>query len=137
MELILNGVSIPTDGSGRVLITDINTNGESNHEALVCQTKLSSEISSYSYWSLNNVTIGTAVDTQGWKIDDFQSGETVLVRLIRISDAAKEGVFTCHIDEKSIALGVYYPSEFDNCGVCNYNMTLYSHTDHYCTVISQ
>ena len=114
--LILKGESIPTDGSGHVLITDINTNGESSHEALVCQSKLTDETLGLGDWYLNNMKIQTTMDARGWKTDIFVSviAETLLVRLIRISEAAEEGVFTGHIDENTVAsaiVGVYYPSE--------------------------
>ena len=118
MELILKGESIPIDGSGRVLITDINTAGESNHEALVCQSRVPNETLRRGDWYLNNTKIHTPTDTRGWKINVFLAvtveTRVLQVRLIRISEAAEEGVFTCYIDENTVAsatVGVYYPSE--------------------------
>ena len=116
MKLTLNGTSIPTDGSRHVLITDINTNGESNFEAIVCHLE-SSEIPGDGFWYLNNGIIPITMDAQtttgdrGWKTNIYRSMHTLVVRLIRISDAAEEGVFTCHIDENRATVGIHYPSE--------------------------
>ena len=114
--LILKGESIPIDGSGCILITDVNTYGESNHEALVCQSKVTDETHRRGDWYLNNTKIHTPTDTRGWKTNVFLAvtRKTLQVRLIRISEAAEEGVFTCYIDENTVAsatVGVYYPSE--------------------------
>ena len=39
MTFSLRGVSIPNDGSGHVLITDINPNGDNNETALICRSE--------------------------------------------------------------------------------------------------
>ena len=40
MTFSLDGNSIPTDGSARVLITTINPNGDNNEDALICTSEL-------------------------------------------------------------------------------------------------
>ena len=41
MTLSLRGSSIPTDASGRIVITDINPDGDNYDVALFCQSQLS------------------------------------------------------------------------------------------------
>ena len=41
VTLSLRGSSIPTDGSGRIVITDINPDGDNDEDALICQAELS------------------------------------------------------------------------------------------------
>ena len=121
MTLILKGESIPTDGSGRILITDINTNGTSNHEALTCQSEPNEAIG-HGNWSLDNVKIGSTSGVQGWETKENTHHGIMLVRLVRISYAAEEGVFACHLDESrepAAFVGIYYPSEFEDCDVAN------------------
>ena len=40
MTLSLRGESISTDGSGRIVITEINPDGDNNYDALICQSEL-------------------------------------------------------------------------------------------------
>ena len=40
MTFSLRGDSISTDGSARVLITDINPNGDNNEDALICTSEI-------------------------------------------------------------------------------------------------
>ena len=40
MTLSLRGDSISTDGSGRIVITDINPDGDNDEDALICQSEL-------------------------------------------------------------------------------------------------
>ena len=119
--LILKGESIPTDGSGRILITDINTNGAGNHEALVCQSEPNEDYG-HGNWSFDNVKIGSISGVQGWETEKFRGQGILQVRLVRISYAAEEGVFACHLDETrepATFVGIYYPSEFEDCDVAN------------------
>ena len=121
VKLILKGESIPTDGSGRILITDINTNGPSNHEALICQSEPNEDYGSGN-WSFDNVKIGSTSGVQGWETNENTHRGILLVRLVRISYAAEEGVFACHLDETrepAAFVGIYYPSEFEDCDVAN------------------
>ena len=39
VTLSLRGNSIPTDGSGRIVITDINPDGDNEEDALICQSE--------------------------------------------------------------------------------------------------
>ena len=121
VKINLKGESIPTDGSGRILITDINTNGTSNHEALACQSEPNEAIG-HGNWSLDNVKIGSTSGVQGWETNEYTHRGIMLVRLVRISYTAEEGVFACHLDETrgpAAFVGIYYPSEFEDCDVAN------------------
>ena len=134
---ILSGDYIPTDGSGRLLITDISlTYGQtqtSNDSALFCH-------------ATRDVAIVREVDTGDWYLQpDFETttaigkridggnnrgwmrerGNVFLykssplyrqVRLKRVSETALEGKFTCHIPEDSNNnkyLFILYPSEYE------------------------
>ena len=112
--------SIPTDGSGHVLITDINPNGDNDEDALICRSEIDTFTSEFGNWFLNPTEMSTATgrifdnDPRGWiRNRDLDSGHR-LVRLRRGSDTALEGVFTCSIQgDINIprSVGVYYPSE--------------------------
>ena len=120
LTLHLNGYdSIPTDGSGRILITDI---GLVDAGALLCQ----SDVAPYSGngdWYLHPTQLSIAEDDRiqsymhprGWARNrGLNSNGHRLVRLRRRSITAEEGVFTCHVVEASntpISVGIYYPSE--------------------------
>ena len=121
MTFSLNGNSIPTDGSGRVRITDI---GDSNGNALICRS--GKAISSSGNWYLHPTEMSTdggdrivsgvnGVPDRGWSRNRATDSEGHrLVRLRRASDTAEEGVFTCHIPGDfgtPVSVGVYYPSE--------------------------
>ena len=135
MEISLRGEPIPTDGSGRLLITDISHhNGSistSDEHALVYRSsKNVAEGRIHSYagdWYLNP-EIGSATSTaRGSRINHDDHGWTWnrghvnitgdlhrAVRLKRVSEAAVEGKFTCHIlndinNNKSLL--ILYPSE--------------------------
>ena len=110
LRLTLKGNAIPTDGSGRIVIADINpTPGESNSDTLTCHY----EISEDGYWYLWNDKIDETY-SRGWSTHTLRSlttGETQL-RLRRVSATAEEGVFTCRISDASASVGVFYPSKF-------------------------
>ena len=125
MTFSLRGISIPTDGSGRVLITDINPNGDNNEDALICRSEIDTFDSPFGNWFLNPTESSTDTgrivigkngepDPRGWnRSRDLDAGHR-LVRLRRASATAEEGVFTCAIrDDINIprSVGVYYPSE--------------------------
>ena len=116
LEFILNNISIPTDGSGRILVTDINS---SESEALICQS--SSVGDGLGDWYLDRED-ENATDRiygpnyRGWTrkratIDGYR-----IVSLKRVSDTAVEGRFTCRIPGDSDSprgLLILYPSESD------------------------
>ena len=111
--------SIPTDGSGRIIITDIN------EDALICQSD--EPTSTGGDWYLHPTHLTTDIsdripssDSRGWKRNSIfidQSGLRRVVRLRRDESVASEGralegVFTCDIPESTpVSVGVYYPSE--------------------------
>ena len=117
----LNSNAIPTDGSGRVLITDIGDNDET---ALICRSETDTFTSSGGDWYLHPTEMSTddgdrigsgdngGPDPRGWhRNKDIDSGHR-LVRLRRGSTTAEEGVFTCHIPgefNSPVSVGIYYP----------------------------
>ena len=118
MTFSLNGVSIPTDGSGHVRVTDI---GDINGNALICHS--GKAISSGGNWYLHPTEMSTndgdrivnPPPDRGWsryRASDSEGHR--LVRLRRATDTAEEGVFTCHTPGDfgtPVSVGVYYPSE--------------------------
>lgn len=119
LALTLNGDdSIPIDGSGRILITDIGAN---NDGALICDSDQTTS-SFTADWYINAANQSTASqdrvlseDARGWHRNrDTANG---IVRLLRNDNSMNhfEGVFTCQIEEdpaSPISVGIYYPSEF-------------------------
>ena len=112
---------IPTDGSGRVPITDINSNENNDEEALICRSEIPISGDGVGDWYLHPTEMNTSSDhrifpppRRGWRRNrDDESGHR-LVRLRRVSDTAEEGVLTCNIPGDTNTpryLGVYYPSE--------------------------
>ena len=136
MTLSLRGSSIPTDGSGRIVITDINPDGDNNVDALICLSEMTFS-NNGGNWFLHPTQQTTQVttdgsiriestDPRGWRrardtITISGSGTHRLVRLRRDdtvasgdNDRALEGVFTCNIDGDTntpVSVGIYYPSE--------------------------
>ena len=119
----LNGYNfIPTNGSGRIFITDIilDPSGNNNVDRLICRS--SSTTFGNSEWILHPTQQSTDVNVRidgpndrGWSrnratdLDGYR-----LVRLRRVIYTALEGVFTCYITEdlnSPRSVGVYYPSE--------------------------
>ena len=112
-SLSLNGMSIPTDGSGRIRITDINT--ESSDGGLICRSSGNLD------WYLHPTEQTTAEssrivgnrDPRGWtttKYTESNGDEVVVLRRVT-TGASQEGVFTCGDSSTAISVGVYYPSE--------------------------
>ena len=121
--------SIPTDGSGRVLITDIVNN---NEDALICRSERDTFTSTAGNWYLHPTEMST---DGGDPDDDDDNGDRIvgygygaggwyrnrglnsghrLVRLRRIYDTPKEGVLTCDIPgdvNTPRSVGIYYASE--------------------------
>ena len=107
----LRGTSIPTDGSGNVHITDINPNGENNEDALICHSEIPIiALSGSGDWYLHPTQMSTndddrimhmtrnSIPDRGWNRNRGNDVQGLrLVRLIKVTDTAEEGVFTCHI----------------------------------------
>ena len=132
VTLRLRVSAVPTDGSGRIVITDINPDGDNNEDALICRSELSSS-SDGGNWFLHPTQQTTDdsdriqnVDPRGWSrnraTDYYSHYDTYqLVRLRRDDSAASgdndralEGVFTCNIEGDTntpVSVGIYYPSE--------------------------
>ena len=125
--LSLRGDSIPTDGSGRIVITDINPDGNPDNleDALICQSELLA-LSSRSDWFLHPTQQTTDMsvriqdtDSRGWRRNRDLIDGRGLVRLRRddytaYEYRALEGVFTCDIPGDTnipVHVGIYYPSE--------------------------
>ena len=118
MTFSLNGTSIPTDGSGRVCVTDIR---DTNGFALICRS--GKAISSGGNWYLHPTEMSTddgdgiasPPPDRGWS--RYRAGDSEghrLVRLRRASNTAEEGVFTCHIPGDfgtPVSVVIYYPCE--------------------------
>ena len=133
VTLILRDSSIPTDGSGRIVITDINPDGDNDVDALLCHSEMLG-LSDGGNWFLHptqQTTDGSVRiegdDPRGWRRNraDITAGTSAdhrrLVRLRRDdsaamgdNDRALEGVFTCDIPGDTntpVRVGIYYPSE--------------------------
>ena len=125
--LSLRGDSIPNDGSGRIVITDINPTGDNNEDALICLSEMSLLSSGNWYLHPTQQTNDGSVrisdtDSRGWRRNrNVTHGGRRLVRLRRDdsvamgnNDRALEGVFTCDIPGDTntpVHVGIYYPSE--------------------------
>ena len=126
MTFSLRGASIPTNGSGIILITDIPI-GYIIEDALICRSEIpSSELGN---WYLHPTQLSTDGNDRivsginngepyrGWHRNRATDSEgRRLVRLWRDSDTAdhEEGVFTCHIPGDSSTpryLYITYPGE--------------------------
>ena len=120
MTFSLTGyTSIPTDGSGRVLITDINPNEDNDEDALICRSEIDTFTSTFGNWFLHPTEMSTdeadrfSDSDRGWLRDrDLDAGHRLVI--LKRTSAALEGVFTCSIrGDINIprGLGIYYPSE--------------------------
>ena len=130
---ILSGDYIPTDCSGRLVITDISlTHGQtqtSNDSALFCHATKDLTIVRDIHigdWYLEpevTTVMGERIDggnDRGWTRERGSVNVIGIqyrqVRLKRVSEAAVEGKFTCHIPRDSNNnkyLLILYPSEYE------------------------
>ena len=133
VTLSLRGDPIPTNGSGRIVITDINPDGdnEDNLEgALICQSDVPT--SANGDWFLHPTQQTTqhtsdgsirieSSDPRGWRRSRTQGSAHIsrTVRLRRDDSVASggralEGVFTCDFPgdvNVPASVGIYYPSK--------------------------
>ena len=117
----LRGKTIPSDGSGHVLITDINPNGDSNEDALICHSD--TPTNEWGNWYLHPTEQSTdeddrivsdiVVHDRGWHRNRARDSKNhPIIRLWRNSSKAREGVFTCHFADNNLgSVGIYYSSE--------------------------
>ena len=123
LEFLLNNISIPTDGSGRILVTDIvkSVDNSTDPEALICQSR--SGGGGDWYLDLEDTNATSIADAhrihgdeyRGWtrNRNTMREGYRV-VTLKRVSDTAMEGRFTCKIPGDSDSprgLLILHPSE--------------------------
>ena len=129
MTLNVRGNFITADGSGRIVITDINPDGDNNVDGLICLSELPASVNVDWYLHPTQQTTETSdriesTDPRGWRRDRviviiIGSGTHRLARLRRDDSIASggralEGVFTCHIPGDTntpVRVGIYYPSE--------------------------
>ena len=137
VEFYLRNVSIPTDGSGRLLITDIRLrNGQrstSDEDALICRSSGGVAELRISHgagdWYIDPELVETNTtlvsgerisgsNDRGWTSNRDRENSSGIyhhaVRLKRVSETAVEGKFTCHIPNDSNnnkSLLILYPSE--------------------------
>ena len=128
LTLHLRGNSFPTDGSGRILITDIPFNDDDSLNtaddagALICESDIRVPAGNAN-WYLHPTLLSTeeddriqSTDPRGWTRNrGTNSDGHRLVRLKRHSTiTAEEGVFTCYVVGDSntpVSVGIFYPSE--------------------------
>ena len=128
VTLSLRGNSIPTDGSGRIVITDINPDGDNDEDALICQSEMPGIVGNWflhpTQQTMDESDRIESTDSRGWSRDRATTtiGITGFGRLVRLrrddsvasGGRALEGVFTCDIPGDSntpVSVGIYYPSE--------------------------
>ena len=113
--------NIPTDGSGRILITDIGFDNQLDNQALICRTNnIIMNLGNGDYYqhaSMLTTSEGDRIHNPGprgyRRNRDRNNG---IVRLRRDHDMTSwtEGVFTCLFqgtNDPPISVRVYYPSE--------------------------
>ena len=110
--------NIPTDGSGRILITDIGAS--KGKQALICHTDTPSNPSGSDYYlhpSMQTTLEGDRIqsdDQRRWQRNrDLPNGIMKLGRNIGATSWT-EGVFTCQFfgtNDSPISVGVYSPRE--------------------------
>ena len=129
-EFSLRNEFISTDGSGRLLITDISVhNGSissSDKHALICRSSLNItrlRNDGVGDWYLDpeaetttNILTGKRIDGENDRGWTRNRGKVIdrTVRLKRVSETPVEGKFTCYIlndDDDNKSLLILYPSE--------------------------
>ena len=139
LTLTQDGTSIPTDGSGRFLITDLNivtTNGANESNAVLCSLPGSSSRNSDWY-----VHPDSRTTNDGFRVEDIRMSDNDgwgrnrgdgVVRLWRNEDNALEGVFTCRFPDanpNTVHLGMYYRSKLYY--ICTSSLHVQHHNYNY------
>ena len=114
--MLFKGEVIPSNGSGRILITEIDENAK----LLSCRLCMGATAFFYSWFEHStNQTIEHrfkvpntgSTSSGGWS----QMKTTDSLDLYKLRSNAIEGVFTCFLtstsDENTAHLGIYYPSK--------------------------
>ena len=116
--------NIPTDGSGRILITNIGFSNQSDNLALICRTTSNPTGGDYylhpSMQTTDDNYAIQSTDPRGYR----RNRGTRIVRLRRDSATTNwtEGVATCRfhgVTDPIISVGVYYSSK------SHYNLYMY------------
>ena len=117
---------IPTDGSGRVSVTDISNSPGDEGSGLLCQYQAERYApTDVLRWGVGrrrdlvliprlDLDTETETDYLGWVSQTVHRAPYLRMKLYRVPDVvAKENVFICnHIDERrSTMIGIFYPSE--------------------------
>ena len=111
--------NIPTDGSGRILITDIGFDNQHDDQALICMTNTPYTTGSDYYLHPSMQTTNDNYLIQSTDPRRYRRNRDTLngiVRLRRESSTTSwtEGVVTCifhGVTDPPISVGVYYSSE--------------------------
>ena len=132
VTLSLRGNSIPTDGSVRIVITDINPDGDNDNleDVLICQSDEPTSVNGdwflhATHQTTQHTNDGSirieSTDPRGWRRSRTQgTGHIHRTVTLRRDDSvasegrALEGVFTCDFPRDAnvpASVGIYYPSK--------------------------
>ena len=119
---------IPTDGSGRVSVTDISNSPGDEGSGLLCQYRAKRYNPTDDFcWAFGKIrrdqtliprpNLDTETETNylGWASKAVHRVPYLGIKLYRVQDVvAKENIFICnHKDERrSTSVGIFYPSEW-------------------------
>ena len=121
---------IPTDGSGRVSVTDISNSPGDEGSGVLCQYQAERYAPTEEFrWGVGRrrdlvlipkLNLDTETDYLGWVSQTVHSAPYLGMKLYRGPDVvAKENYFICnHKDERRYTMiGIFYPSEYIWCNV--------------------
>ena len=116
---LMDYTNIPTDGNGRILITDIGFSIQSDDQALICRTDTPNPSFGdyYLHPSMQTTSDSDRIQTtdiRGWNRNRHRSHGLVRLKRDNAFTSRIEGVFTCSflsISDPPISVGVYYPSK--------------------------
>ena len=125
LKLLRGGseTNIPTDGSGRVSVTDTSNSHGDEGSGLLCLYRYHRYHPTDEFrWGIGrrrliprlNLYPETETDYLGWVRQTVHRAPYLGIKLYRVPDVvAKENVFVCNHGEirQSISVGIFYPSE--------------------------